>query len=62
MDPLLSRGADQVLTSPYSIYVKKRPLRVAFLVEDKPESMTIINAILAHNRDRWGGRYNSRST
>ena len=48
-----------MLTSPYSIYVKKRPLRVAFLVEDKPESVTIIDAILAHNRDRWGGRYNS---
>ncbi len=47
-----------MLTSPYSIYVKKRPLRVAFLVEDKPESMTIINAALAYSRERWGGRYN----
>jgi len=48
-----------LLTSPYSIYVSKRPLRVAFLVEDKPESMAIIDTILAHNRERWGGRYNS---
>ncbi len=48
-----------MLTSPYSIYVRKRPLRVAFLVEDKPESMAIIDTILAHNRERWGGRYNS---
>src|SRR6059036_1077282 len=47
-----------MLTSPYSIYVNRRPLRVAFLVEDKPESMAIIDAILAYNRDRWGGRYN----
>jgi len=44
------------LISPYSIYVNKRPLRVAFLVEDKPESMAIIDTILAHNRERWGGR------
>ncbi len=47
-----------MLTSPYSIYVNKRPLRTAFLVEDKPESLAIIDAILAYNRDRWGGRYN----
>jgi len=47
-----------MLTAPYSIYVKKRPLRVAFLIEDKPESLAIIDAILAYNRDRWGGRYN----
>lgn len=47
-----------MLTSPYSIYVNKRPLRIAFLIEDKPESMEIIDTILAYNRDRWGGRYN----
>jgi hypothetical protein len=47
-----------LLTAPYSIYVSKRPLRIAFLIENKPESMPIIDAILAHNRDRWGGRYN----
>lgn len=47
-----------MLTSPYSIYVNKRPLRAAFLVEDKPESMAIIGTILAYNRERWGGRYN----
>lgn len=44
--------------APYSIYVNKRPLRIAFLIEDKPESMVIIDTILAYNRDRWGGRYN----
>lgn len=46
-----------MLTSPYSIYVNKRPLRVAFLVEGKPESMAIIDAVLAYGRERWGGRY-----
>ena len=39
-----------MLTSPYSIYVNKRPLRVAFLIEDKPESLAIIDTILAYNR------------
>lgn len=47
-----------MLSSSYSIYVNKRPLRVAFLVEDKPESMAVIDTILAYNRERWGGRYN----
>ena len=47
-----------MLTAPYSIYVNKRPLRVAFLIEDKPDSLAIIDTILAYNRDRWGGRYN----
>jgi hypothetical protein len=47
-----------MLTSPYLIYINKRPLRVAFLVDNKPESMGIIDAILKYNRERWGGRYN----
>ncbi len=47
-----------MLTTPYSIYVNKRPLRVAFLIEDTPESLGIIDAILGYNRGRWGGRYN----
>ena len=47
-----------MLTSPYSIYVNKRPLRIAFLIEDNPESMALIDAIFAYSRDRWGGRYN----
>jgi hypothetical protein len=47
-----------MLTAPYSIYVNKRPLRVAFLIEDKPESIAIIDAVFKYNRDRWGGRYN----
>jgi hypothetical protein len=37
-----------MLTAPYSIYINKRPLRVAFLIEDKPESLAIIDAIFAY--------------
>lgn len=47
-----------MLTSPYSIYVNKRPLRIAFLLEGKPEAVTNIDTVMAYNRDRWGGRYN----
>src|SRR5437016_12070795 len=47
-----------MLTAPYSIYINKRPLRVAFLIENKPESLAIIDTILDDNRNRWGGRYN----
>jgi hypothetical protein len=47
-----------MLTAPYSIYVNKRPLRIALLIEDKPESQAIIDTILAYNRKWWGGRYN----
>src|SRR5712664_4264212 len=48
-----------MLTSPYSIHVNKRPHRVAFLVEDNPQSLAIIDEIFEYNRDRWGGRYNA---
>lgn len=47
-----------MLTSPYSIYVNKRPLGVAFLIEDRPESVATIESVLAYSRERWGGRYN----
>lgn len=47
-----------MLTAPYSIYVNKRPLRIVFLIENKLEAHPIIDAILADNRNRWGGRYN----
>ncbi len=46
-----------MLSAPYSVYINKRPLRVAFLIENTPESLAIIDAIFAYNRDRWGGRY-----
>jgi len=47
-----------MLTAPYSIFVNKRPLRIAFLIENTPESLAIIDIVLADNRNRWGGRYN----
>ena len=44
-----------MLTALYSIYVNKRPLRIAVLLENKPESLTIIDTLLADNRNRRGG-------
>ena len=44
--------------APYYVHVKARPQRVAFLVRDTSETLGIVDAILAHNRERWGGRYN----
>ncbi|GJM43728.1 MAG: hypothetical protein DHS20C21_05700 [Gemmatimonadota bacterium] len=42
----------------YTVYTQRRPLRVAFLVEDRAESNDTIDKILSHCRKRWGGRYN----
>lgn len=47
-----------MLITPYSIYVNKRPLRIAFLIENTHESLAILDVVLADNRSRWGGRYN----
>lgn len=47
-----------MLTSPYSIYVDKRPIRVAFLLDDGPKAFQILDRIFKYNRERWGGRYN----
>lgn len=44
--------------TPYYIHVRKRPQRVAFFIHDDPECLGIVDSILAHNRERWGGRYN----
>jgi hypothetical protein len=41
------QGAGPVLTPSYSICVDKQPLRVAYLVKDKPQSIAIIHAISA---------------
>lgn len=47
-----------MLTSPYSIYIDKRPIRVAFLLDDGPKAFQILERIFKYNRERWGGRYN----
>lgn len=43
---------------PYSIYVRRRPQKVAFLVNPKKLTPEQIDRIFDHNRARWGGRYN----
>ena len=47
-----------MLTRPYSIYIDKRPIRIAFLVDPSPDSIEKVDQIIKHNRGLWGGRYN----
>lgn len=42
---------------PYSIYVDKRPVRIAFLVNNSAPA-ELIDAIISYNRTLWGGRFN----
>ena len=43
---------------PYSIYVDKRPLRIAFLVDPNRSSPQQFDAIFEYNQGKWGGRFN----
>jgi len=43
---------------PYSIYIDKRPLRIAFLVNPNKHALEEIEAIVDYNQYKWGGRYN----
>ena len=43
---------------PYSIYIDKRPMRIAFLVDPSPDSIEKVDQIIGYNRGLWGGRYN----
>ena len=47
-----------MFTRPYSIYIDKRPMRIAFLVDSSPDSVKTIDQIISYNRGLWGGRYN----
>ena len=47
-----------MFTHPYSIYVDKRPIRIAFLVDPSPDSIEKVDRIIRYNRRLWGGRYN----
>ena len=47
-----------MLTRPYSIYIDKRPIRIAFLVDPSPDSIEKVDQIIEYNRGLWGGRYN----
>lgn len=43
--------------APYSIYIKHRPFRIAFLLGPTTD-VAWIDAVIKFNRDRWGGRFN----
>ena len=47
-----------MFTHPYSIYIDKRPIRIAFLVDPSPDSIEEVDRIIEYNRGLWGGRYN----
>ena len=47
-----------MFTQPYSIYIDKRPIRIAFLVDPSPDSIEKVDQIIGYNRGLWGGRYN----
>ncbi len=44
--------------SPYSIYIDKRPLRIAFLVNPNQSAFEQLDAIFEYNHGKWGGRFN----
>lgn len=44
-------------TPPYSIYIDKRPFKIAFIV-DPNGGLTQIDKITEYNQTKWGGRYN----
>ena len=47
-----------MFTRPYSIYIDKRPMRIAFLVDSASASTEIADQIIDYNRGLWGGRFN----
>jgi len=44
--------------SQYTVYVKNRPQKIAFLLDPSNYPAEIINDIVQYNQWRWGGRYN----
>ena len=47
-----------MLNRPYSIYIDKRPMRIAFLVNPESTSLDGVDQIIDYNRSLWGGRFN----
>jgi len=43
---------------PYLIYIDKRPLRIAFLINPKKDEIIQIQLVIEYNIHKWGGRYN----
>ena len=44
--------------SPYNIYVRKRPIKIAYLINPKETTFEEIDLIFEFNMSIWGGRYN----
>ena len=49
---------DTKRTQPYSIYVRTRPLKIAFLVSNEQGGLRWVDRIIDYNRRIWGGRFN----
>lgn len=47
-----------MIQEPYSIYVDKRPLRIAFLINPEKDVILQTQKIIDFNQHLWGGRYN----
>ena len=47
-----------MFTRPYSIYIDKRPMRIAFLVDSGTADLEEVDQIIDYNRGLWGGQYN----
>jgi hypothetical protein len=47
-----------MIQEPYSIYIKKRPLRIAFLINPEKYVLSQIQKVIDFNLHLWGGRYN----
>jgi hypothetical protein len=45
-------------STPHSFYVTERPIRLAFVLNTDTVTDEQLDAILAYNRSKWGGRYN----
>ena len=43
---------------PYSIYIDKRPLKIAFLVDPNKSNPQQLDAIFRYTQGKWGGRFN----
>lgn len=43
--------------SPFEIYVSPRPLKVAFLLDPKQNSLDHLDVVLEYCHEKWGGRY-----
>lgn len=54
----MSRKTSGIETTPYSVYVNKRPLRIAFILNPNNYEPQQLDAILKYNMSKWGGRFN----